>query len=100
MYFFLSRFFIALIQSIFLQPPSSASSAKASRVPEVGGGPSTSIFVSGSDASTSLHFMYGLGTRVSPPFGSGTSFASARKICLREIETGSDIREFANTIPS
>ena len=36
-----------------LQPPSMASSTKASRVPEVGGGPSTSISTAGSDASTS-----------------------------------------------
>ena len=100
MYLFLSDFLIASIHSIVLQPPSRASSAKASRVPEVGGGPSTSILVSGREASISLHFEYGLGTRVSPPFGSGTSFASARKICWRVIRTGADLREFANTMPS
>ena len=47
--------FIALIVEKVLQPPSSASSAKASRVPDVGGGPSTSILRLGSDGSISLH---------------------------------------------
>ncbi len=35
------------------------SSANASRVPEVGGGPSTSIFVAGSDEFTSFQVLYG-----------------------------------------
>ena len=45
----------AAIQSQLLHPPSIASSTKASRVPEVGGGPSTSISTRGRAGSMSLH---------------------------------------------
>src|SRR6185503_17445730 len=43
------------------QPASMYSSANESRVPEVGGGPSTSIFTAGSDLLTSFQVEYGLG---------------------------------------
>ena len=39
------------------QPRSITSSTKASRVPEVGGGPSTSIFSAGSAGLMSLHVL-------------------------------------------
>jgi hypothetical protein len=52
--FALSLFSSAAISGKVLQPPSIASSTKASRVPEVGGGPSTSILTAGSVGSTSF----------------------------------------------
>ena len=55
------------------------SSWNASRVPEVGGGPSTSILRFGSDLSTSDQFLLGFATSL--PSLSGTWSASARKIC-------------------
>ena len=55
-----------------LQPPSSASSANASLVPDVGGGPRTSIFLFGKDGSTSDHFLFGFA--ISLPSGPGTVF--------------------------
>ena len=54
------------------------SSTNESRVPEVGGGPSTSIFVAGSDLFTSFHVLYGFGISVVGFAGSGTFLASAR----------------------
>ena len=54
LYAFLSFFFIASMKPKVLQPPSRASSAKASRVPEVGGGPSTTIGLSGRAPFTSF----------------------------------------------
>ena len=48
---------MALIHGNFLQPPSIANSAKASRVPEVGGGPKTSIAVFGNEALTSFQVL-------------------------------------------
>jgi hypothetical protein len=45
------------IQSKVLQPPSIASSAKASRVPEVGGGPRTSMATSGRSGLTSFQVL-------------------------------------------
>jgi hypothetical protein len=60
-----------------LQPPSIASSANASRVPEVGGGPSTSMARSGSLSFTCFQVVYGLATGSALPLGSGIRFASA-----------------------
>ena len=57
------------------------SSTKASRVPEVGGGPRTSIFSAGSEGSISDQFMFGFG--MSAPSASGRFLASAMKICSR-----------------
>ena len=54
---FLSVFSRAAQAGTFLQPPSIASSTKASRVPEVGGGPSTSIFLSASSGLTSFQVL-------------------------------------------
>ena len=56
-------------------PFSITSSTKQSRVPEVGGGPSTSIFLLGSEGSMSVQFLYGLATSL--PLASGTSLARA-----------------------
>ena len=44
-------------QSNFLAPGSMTSSTKASRVPEVGGGPSTSIFSAGRAGLTSFQVL-------------------------------------------
>ncbi len=57
LYFFLFVFFSALIQANFLAPPSMASSTKASRVPEVGGGPSTSMVLAGNAGLTSFQVL-------------------------------------------
>ncbi len=96
---FLASASIFSIQSKVLQPPSSASSSNASRVPEVGGGPSTSILVAGSAGSTSFQVL--LGFAISLP-GSlpGTSFASAKnKSFLVSLNTGADLA-LAIAIPS
>ena len=84
----------------FLQPPSIASSTKASRVPEVGGGPNTSIFLAGSTGLTSFQVLYGLSISSSLPFGFGTDLASARKISLRDTSNCFSALVFARTIPS
>ena len=71
-------------------------------MPEVGGGPSTSILTAGSDASMSLQLRLGFGT-IAPSEGPpswGISFASARKSCCRVIEKGSAALELASTTPS
>ena len=47
LYLFLFCFFIAFKVGNVLQPPSIANSLKASLVPDVGGGPRTSIFIFG-----------------------------------------------------
>ena len=60
-------------------PASITSSTKASRVPEVGGGPSTSILTSGSDGSIVLPGLVGVGDELA--VRSGTSLASARNSC-------------------
>src|SRR5690554_712580 len=97
---FMSFFSIALMKSKVLQPPSIAISTKASRVPEVGGGPITLISRFGRLESISLHFWYGLATSLSPPLGSGTSLARARNTCLRLRSNFSASLELAITIPS
>ena len=51
----------SLSQAKVRQPASMYSSANESRVPEVGGGPSTSIFTAGSDLLTSFQVVYGFG---------------------------------------
>src|SRR5262245_1096128 len=73
------------------------SSTKASRVPEVGGGPSTSIFDSGSDLSISDQFLYGLAT-ILP--STTTFLASALKISSLVRSTAAPDLELASTIPS
>ncbi len=60
-------------------PSRMTSSTKASRVPDVGGGPRTSIFTFGRLGSISLHILYGLSTILSPE---GTFAARAKKICF------------------
>ena len=49
-------------------------------MPEVGGGPSTSIFSAGSVGLMSFQVLFGLATSLP---STGTSFARARKISLR-----------------
>ena len=88
LYLFLSFFFSAANDENVLQPPSIASSLKASRVPDVGGGPNTVIFLLGNDASISFQVTYGLGVRV--PSFPGISLASARKSCFKVISILSD----------
>ena len=87
-----------MIKSNSLQPPSKASSAKASRVPEVGGGPRTSIRTSGRDGSISDQFRKGFG--IIFPFASGIFLASAKNICFRVSSRFGALRELAITIPS
>ena len=87
-------------ESMDLHPPSIASSTNASRVPDVGGGPITSMSISGRSGFISDHCWYGLAISSSPPSGSGTSLASARKISLRLISSTSDSTEFASVMPS
>ena len=69
---------MALSQAKVRQPASMYSSTNESRVPEVGGGPSTSIFTAGSDLLTSFQVVYGFGIRFIGFAGSGTVLASAR----------------------
>ena len=69
----------ASIAANSLQPSFITSSTNASRVPEVGGGPRTSIFSAGSDGSTSFQVWYGLSTSLPP---TGTCLASAVQICF------------------
>ena len=83
-----------------LQPPSMASSTKASRVPDVGGGPSTSMSIAGSALLISFQVLYGLGTRLSEPSGFGTSLASAMKISARLMSSCSALTELATAMPS
>ena len=79
LYFFLSCFFIAFKVGKVLQPPSIANSLKASRVPDVGGGPKTSILIFGNEESTSFHVLFGLGISFPPSLlPSGTSLAKAK----------------------
>src|SRR5438477_369578 len=66
------------------QPASRYNSANESRVPEVGGGPSTSILVAGRDLFTSFQVMKGFGTSALGFAGSGTFLASARYTSLRD----------------
>ena len=61
-----------------LQPTSITNSTNASRVPDVGGGPSTSIFLSRSLAFTSFHVLLGVAFRLAPSALAGTSLARAR----------------------
>ena len=83
--------------SIDCAPRAMASSTKASRVPEVGGGPSTSIVTPDSDGSTSRHVLWGLAT--SRPF-TGMRLARARKRCSRvSTNVGADLA-LAMTMPS
>ncbi len=70
-------------QSIASAPPSMASSNHASLVPDVGGGPRTSIFTFGSVGLISLHFSYGLSIRwqfSNVASGPGTFAAIAKNI--------------------
>ena len=90
--------FKAAIDSNVLQPPSNANSANASRVPDVGGGPKTSIFTAGREESISDHIAYGFG--INSPAEFGTSFAKARNICCLVTSILPDFLEFASTIPS
>src|SRR3990167_3716117 len=94
-----STFFRSLIHSKDEQPASIANSTKASRVPEVGGGPSTSILVSGRAGLTSFQVLLGLGTSFGPYFA-GMPFAKARKISLGVNCMGAVLTELASTMPS
>src|SRR5262245_42069621 len=94
-----STSFTDLIQGKVEQPFSSTSSAKASRVPEVGGGPSTSILFAGKDLLMSLQFLYGLAISAVGLAGSGTCLASARNSSRREILNRLLLLELANTMP-
>ena len=89
---------MALIHLNFLHPPSMANSAKASLVPDVGGGPNTSIFMAGKAALTSFQVLCGFG--MSLPSPAGISFANARNISFRVSSNFSDFLELAKTIPS
>ena len=84
-----------------LHPPSIANSLNASLVPDVGGGPKTSILISGRLEFTSFHVLFGLGMSFPPSaFPSGTSFARAKKISRFDKLNFSPFLEFAMTIPS
>ena len=63
------------------QALSITSSTNASRVPEVGGGPRTSIFSAGSEALIWFQVVFGLAT-ILP--STGTSFANASQISFSE----------------
>jgi hypothetical protein len=94
-------FFNALIHLIFLQPPfSSASSENASLVPEVGGGPRTSILIAGRSGFTSFQVLFGFVINVSEPSGLGISFAYARYRSIVSIAYLFADFELATTIPS
>ena len=67
-----------LMPAKVLQPASITNSTNASRVPDVGGGPSTSIFLSGSLAFTSFQVLLGFAFRSDPSALAGTSLARAR----------------------
>src|SRR3954464_12871357 len=82
------------------QPASMYSSANESRVPEVGGGPSTSILVGGRDLLTSFHVVYGLGISAEGFAGSGTVFANARYTSLRVRFSELPVLFSAMTMPS
>ena len=59
-------------------PFSIANSTKASRVPDVGGGPKTSIFIFGKLEFTSFQVLYGLSCNFDPSSFAGTFLARAR----------------------
>ena len=100
LYFFLSFFFMLMIKAKDSQPLSMASSAKASRVPDVDGGPYTSIFWSGSDGFTSFQVLQGLGISFSSPSGAGTFLARARKMSFLVSCRGMEFFDCATTMPS
>src|SRR5262245_12469802 len=74
------------------------SSWNASRVPEVGGGPSTSILRLGSDLSISDQLLLGLATSL--PSLSGTWSASARYTCAMLSFMGGPALDWAIVMPS
>src|SRR5690606_14974258 len=71
---------------------------KLSRVPEVGGGPSTSIFTFGSDLSMSDQALWGLGTSL--PSGPGICSASARNTCSMVSDLPGPALDMARVRPS
>ena len=81
-----------------LAPTSMKSSWNESRVPEVGGGPSTSIFTFGSDLSISDQFLFGFG--ISLPSAPGTCSARARNTCASVSLSGVPAFDCARTRPS
>ena len=78
LYSFLFSFLRAFLPGKVLQPLSMPNSLNASLVPDVGGGPKTSIGRSGKLGLTSFHVLYGLGFTVLPSGSAGTSLASAK----------------------
>src|SRR4051812_8206747 len=76
------------------------SSAKESRVPEVGGGPRTSIFTAGNALLTSFHVVYGFAIRDEGFAGSGTVLASARNTSFRVRFSEAPALLCASTMPS
>ena len=90
--------FRAASSAISSAPSSMPSSTKASRVPEVGGGPRTRIGLAGSDGLTSFHIMYGFGLK--PPWPSGISLARARKSSRLVMSKRGPSLAFATTMPS
>ena len=93
-----SSFLKALKASNFLAPPSIASSEKASRVPEVGGGPITSILTAGNSALTSFQVLFGF--VINLPSGPGILAAKAKYRSLRVRLICLAFLELATTIPS
>src|SRR5687767_7275811 len=97
---FSSTSFTVLTHEKALQPGSITSSWNASRVPDVGGGPSTSMFWAGNAGFTCFQVLYGLAIKVSGDEGSGTFLASARNRSLRDsLKFGAPFA-FATTMPS
>ena len=82
LYFFLSCFLIAFNSGKVLQPPSIANSLKASLVPEVGGGPNTSILILGKLGSMSDHFVLKLSTNFHLLYSLQVSFYQVLKIIV------------------
>ena len=72
----------------------------AARVPELGGGPRTSIFAAGSDEFTSFQVLYGFAISDCGFAGSGTCFASARYTSRRVSFMFGLFFECASTMPS
>ena len=73
---------------------------KASLVPDVGGGPITTIGAAGKAGFTSFHILYGFGLTVSPLGSAGTSFAKARYTSLSVNSRTGPLLALAIAIPS
>ena len=78
---------MASIAGIASQPSSMTSSTKASRVPEVGGGPKTWMATSGSDGSMSDQLVFGLSTIAAAVVGK-LRRERAEDLLFREIVVG------------